>query len=320
MEWWMWVVLALSIGIVVVAIYTSNKPETQEKVKQMAMKKKKKTEITSFDESELKHLQQTAEDFLEFDTIEKGMISFTKDPNYFTMAFRVQGVNISMLTAQERVILKNGFMSILNTLKEDIQILVQSRYVDLNKNFEYYKPVIEANRNQVEHLYERVKIEESIPLKEKLLDKARKLEQCNNYANHIIDFFNFYTRESECIYIQVFVVVGYRYKGSKKWNKNKIAEEAYDALSNKVKILREQFETIGLKTYELDSIQTANIIYSTLLKNESSYAKLEDAIENGLLDVAVEVKPGEFVDDEKYNKYRDDYEYPYYEAAATKEE
>jgi hypothetical protein len=117
------------------------------------------------------------------------------------------------------------------------------------------------------------------------------------------------------------VVIGYRVNPKGLFQKRQdIINEAYNALSNKVKIYREQFESIKLKTYELDSIKTANIIYSTMLKNESSYVKLEDAIKNGLLDLMVENNMEQSVDD-KNNDYSDEYEYDYYEeAAATTEE
>lgn len=321
---WMWLIVGLSVAIVVVAIYMHDKPEAQEKVTKAAKatKKKKKKEDTVFDESELPKLRETAEEFLEFSTISKGMVSFTKDPNYFTMAFGVNGVNISMYSPQERVTLKNGFMSILNSLKEDTQFLVQSRYVDLAQNFNYYKPIIEDNQKERERMLERIKTEKSQIVRKKLIDKAEKLKQRNNYANHIVDFFKFYTQQSDCIYIKIFVVVSYRHTGKKRFdNKGKIAEQAYEALYNKVKILREQFEAIKLKTYELDSIQAANIIYSSMLKNESSYMKLEDAVKNGLLDLMVENSLSGNKK-EKDITYKDEYDYDYFddEAALTKEE
>lgn len=318
--------LALVGGVAAIvgpAIYLSGKPEAQEKLIKLAGQKTSSSgngKAVAFDERELKNLRETAEDFLEFDVIHKGMISFTNDPNYFTMAFGVHGINISMYSAAERMVLKNGFMSILNTLKEDTQFLVQSRYVDLSQNFNYYKPVIQASEKERIILEEKVKVEKSEPIKKKMLDKIDRLKQRNNYADHIIDFFKFYTQQSDCIYIKIFVVVNYKFERAGRMKKQQIIDEAYNALSNKVKILREQFESIKLKTYGLDSIQTGNIIYSTLLKNESAFAKLEDAVQNGLLDLAIETLPGERIEGEEFDKYKDDYDYPYMDEAAAANE
>ncbi|HCT64545.1 MAG TPA: hypothetical protein DIC60_04665 [Lachnospiraceae bacterium] len=315
-------IIGACAAIVGPAIYLSGKPEAQEKLMKMAGQKPSSGngKAVSFDERELKNLRDTAEDFLEFDTIHKGMISFTDDPNYFTMAFGVHGINISMYSGNERMGLKNGFMSILNTLKEDTQFLVQSRYIDLSQNFNFYKPVIQASEKERNLLEEKVKVEKSEPIKRKMIEKVEKLKQRNNYADHIIDFFKFYTQQSDCIYIKIFVVVNYKHTKVGRQKKEQIIEEAYNALTNKVKILREQFESIKLKTYSLDSVQAANMIYSSLLKNESAFAKLEDAVNNGLLDLAVETLPGEQIEDESLNKYKDDYEYPYMDEAAAANE
>ena len=121
---WMWIVIILSIVVVVVSIFISNNSDTQDKIRAAAKKveKKRKSEDSEFDESELNHMRETAEDFLEFESINKGMICFSKEPNYFTMAFGVHGINISMHSGNERAALKSGFMGILNTLKDDMQI------------------------------------------------------------------------------------------------------------------------------------------------------------------------------------------------------
>lgn len=320
---WMPIVIGISIIIVIISILVSNNSDAQEKIKSAAKKaeKKRNSDEIEFDESELTKMRETAEDFLEFDSINNGMICFTKDPNYFTMAFGVHGINISMYSGAERAALKDGFMSILNTLKDDIQFLVQSRYVDLNKNFDFYKPVIDMNDRERERLLDKAKSENSEPLKAKALETAGKLKQRNIYANHIIDFFKFYTKESDCIYIKIFVVLSYRANPKSRFERReKIVEEAYNALSNKAKIFKEQFESIKLKTYELNSIQTANIIYNSMLKNESSFMKLEDAIKNGLTDIAVEPLAKTKGDKKNFDRYVDDYDFDYHDEVAVTEE
>ncbi len=316
---WMPIVIGISIIVVIISILISNNSDAQDRIKGAAKRaeKKKNNEEVEFDQSELVKMRETAEDFLEFDSINKGMICFNKDPNYFTMAFGVHGINISMYSGNERASLKSGFMNILNTLKEDVQFLVQSRYVDLNKNFEFYKPIIDTNDRERERLLDRVKTEKSEPLKIKAMETADKLKQRNIYANHIIDFFKFYTKESECSYIKIFVVLNHRHNPKSRFEKReKVIEEAYDVLSNKVKIFREQFESLKLKTYELNSIQTANIMYNSILKNESSFMTLEEAIKNGLTDLVVDTQTKEKDEKKKYDRYVDDYDYDYHDEVA----
>lgn len=319
----MWILIVSSLGIAVLGIVLSNNPQLLAKLGILqAMQKsnvaKKSREIRSSDLSpdELKKMKQTVEEFLEFDKIYDGMISFVNDPTYFTMGFGVHGININMYNPQEKIALKNGFMGILNTLKDDTQFLVQSRYVNLSKNFEYYKPIVEANERERDILLNRIKDEKSEVLKSKFSTKAAHLKQRNAYAKHIMEFFDYYVKESECIYIKIFVFVNYRYEAKTNFflSKNKMLDEAFNALSNKVKILKEQFESIGLKAYTLDSKSTANVIYSTMAKSESSYQTLEDALNNGLLDLVIENRNQEQVKEDK--TYSDDYEYEWREEAA----
>jgi hypothetical protein len=329
-----YILLGFSIGFVVIGIYFSNHPDMMAKFGLLQLfqggsggtsKTAASSTGTELNPQDLKRMQESAEDFLEFDKIYDGMISFAKDPRYFTMGFGVNGVNINMFNAEEKVALKNGFMSILNTLKDDTQFLVQSRYIDLSKNFEYYKPIIENNEKEKDRLIDRSKLEKSEVLKQKMIKNAEDLKQRNEYAKHIIDFFDFYVKQSECIYIKIFVFVNYRYESKTGFtlNKKKIINESFETLSTKVKILKEQFESIGLKTYSLDSKSTANVLYNSMLKNESSYQRLEDAIKNGLLDLAVINKPKEEseenseYDDGYDDRYNDDYEYEWKDEAAV---
>lgn len=320
----LYVGVVLAFAFAMFGVWVSNNQEMAEKLLGR-LKKKKSEEEEDTAETGKKDKKKglnldnagSTYDFLEFDKINKGMISFKKDPDYFVMGLGIQGVNINMYTEAERLTLKNGFTSILNTLKDETQFLVQSRYVDLSENFNYFKPVIEESSKEVDRLQERIKDEKSDVVKQKMMVKARNMKAKNDYAQHIIDFFDYYVKESKCIQINVYMLTSYRYipKNNFSFSEGKIAEEAYSVLSNRVKLFQEQFSAMGLKAHALDSIEMADIIYSTLVKNESAYMKLEDALKNGLLDIAVQDIGMEIKEESETQdiNYKDDYPYSHSE-------
>lgn len=256
---------------------------------------------------------------LEFDKLHKGMITFKKDPDYFVMGLGIQGVNINMYTDVEKLSLKNGFINILNGLKDDTQFLVQSRYVDLADNFSYFRPTIEDNKKEIERLQQRVHDEKSDVLKKKIIKYISNAKAKNEYAQHIIDFFDFYIKQSKCISINIYMFTSYRYipKNNFSFSREKIIEEAYSTLSNRVKLFQEQFNSIGLKAHSLNSVEIADVMYSSLVKNESSYMKLEDALKNGLLDIAIQDMGADSRTEIGEIKYKDKYAYPYQDDAST---
>lgn len=317
--------MVVAFAFALSGIWVSNNPEMADRLLKRLRKKKTEEEGDTLTETGKRGKEKglrpdnagSTYDFLEFDKIYKGMISFKRDPDYFVMGLGIQGVNINMYTEAERLTLKNGFTSILNTLKDETQFLVQSRYVDLSENFSYFKPVIEESKREVDRLQERVKDEKSDVLKQKMAIKIANLKARNDYAQHVIDFFDYYVKESKCIKINVYMLTGYRYmpKSNFSFSEGKIAEEAFAVLSNRVKLFQEQFSAMGLKAHVLDSIEMADIVYSTLIKNESAYMKLEDALKNGLLDIAVQDISAEIKEESETQdiNYKDDYPYPHSE-------
>lgn len=251
--------------------------------------------------------------FLEFDNIHKGMITFKKDPDYFVMGLGIQGVNVNMYTDVEKLSLKNGFINILNTLKEETQFLVQSRYVDLSDNFSHFRPIIEESKREVERLQQRLRDEGNDLVREKISQQIARTKARNGYAQHIVDFFDFYIKQSKCISINVYMLINYRYipKNNFSFNKERVIQEAYGTLANRAKLFQEQFNAIGLKAEILNSIEMADIMYSSLAKKESSYMRLEDALKNGLLDTAIQDMDADSRTDVGEIKYKDNYPYPH---------
>ena len=55
------------------------------------------------------------------------------------MVVECQGVNYDLMSDVEKVATEEGFSEFLNTIKEPIQIYIQTRTVNLEKNIQEYK-------------------------------------------------------------------------------------------------------------------------------------------------------------------------------------
>ena len=77
-------------------------------------------------------------DFMEFENVKDNMI-VQKGGKRFLMAIECQGVNYDLMSDVEKTSTERGFATFLNTLKEPIQIYIQTRTVNLENNIQMYK-------------------------------------------------------------------------------------------------------------------------------------------------------------------------------------
>ena len=72
-------------------------------------------------------------DFMEFDKIEDNMI-IQKKGKRFIMVVECQGINYDLMSQEEKVAVEEGFSQFLNTLKEPIQLYIQTRKINLESS------------------------------------------------------------------------------------------------------------------------------------------------------------------------------------------
>lgn len=93
--------------------------------------------------------------FMEFDRIEDNMI-VQKNGNKYVMVIECQGINYDLMSEVEKNSVEEGFIQFLNTIRNPIQIYVQTRTINLESSLQTYKDKvreIEDNLNQQEIKY-----------------------------------------------------------------------------------------------------------------------------------------------------------------------
>ena len=128
---------ALLIALVILLlIYLKLKREDKTSVKEIVREKKEEPisgTNTASKAKEGKVKQYTlcsVFDFMNFDRIEDNMI-VQKNGRKFLMVIDCQGINYDLMSEEEKVGVEAGFIQLLNTLQEPIQMYVQTRKVNL---------------------------------------------------------------------------------------------------------------------------------------------------------------------------------------------
>ena len=113
-------------------------------------KKKKKEEdaikIQSSEETKLpsnikvakEYTKESIMNFMEFEKVEDSMI-IQKENKKFLMAIECQGINYDLMSEVEKASVESGFIKFLNTLRDPIQIYIQTRSINLETSLVGYR-------------------------------------------------------------------------------------------------------------------------------------------------------------------------------------
>lgn len=112
-------------------------------------------EVESKSKTAKSYTKESIFNFMEFDKIEDNMI-VQKGGKKFLMVVECQGINYDLMSDVEKTAVESGFIQFLNTLRNPIQIYVQTRTINLEDSLKDYKDrlkKIESDLNSKEARY-----------------------------------------------------------------------------------------------------------------------------------------------------------------------
>jgi hypothetical protein len=133
-----------------------------------------------------KHIEYTKADineFMEFEDIIDNMI-VQKNGNRFLMVVECQGVNYDLMSSMEKVAVEEGFQQFLNTLRQPIQIFIQTRTVNLEASINTYKQKV----REIENEYQRKTL------------KYQDMKRAGTYSSDEMDKFKFELTKQRNLY------------------------------------------------------------------------------------------------------------------------
>ncbi len=188
----------------------------------------------------------TTQSFVPLKDIQNGIV--TRDDGVLCAVLLVSSVNFNLKSEDERQAILYQFQSILNSLEVGVQIIVQSRRLNIKPYLQY-----------LEEVYEKQTIE------------LLRL-QTREYINFISDF----TERNEIMTKQFFVVVSYSpvssgglagglpFLGKKEaTSEQKMTEEHVTQLLQRVSFIQNNIRALGLRAVQLGTEEVTELLYKT---------------------------------------------------------
>ena len=187
----------------------------------------------------------TTQSFVPLKEIQNGII--TRDDGVLCAVVLVSSLNFHLKSEDERNAILYQFQSILNSLEVGVQILVQSRRLNIKPYLKYLEEVYEGQTIELLRL------------------------QTREYINFIADF----TERNEIMTKQFFIVITYSPVSSvgiadlpflKKDDssvKKKSSEEHVTQLLQRVSFIQNNMRALGLRAVQLGTEEVTELLYKT---------------------------------------------------------
>lgn len=235
-------IVALTLVVIIIAVYFfmrfknahNNKLESSEKEKNKSNTKQKKESLGGN--------KQSIHQFMEFNDIDDNMIIQNKGKR-FLMIIECQGVNYDLMSGVEKTGVEQAFIQFLNTLRNPIQIYIQTRSVNLEESIATYK-------ERVDKIYDKLNVMR-IQYNQMIEDGTYTKQQLDRAYFELTKQTNLYEYGKDIIYNTE----------NMSLNKNILNQKYYI-------ILPYYAEELGLNN--LDAEETKNLVFSELYTRAQS--------------------------------------------------
>ena len=230
---------------------------------------------------------QSIFNFMEFDKIEDNMI-VQKKGKKFLMVVKCQGINYDLMSGVEKNSVEQGFTQYLNTLRNPIQIYVQTRTVDLTGSINTYKQKVrdlgdnlarkefEYNQKMRSGQYEKLELD-----RDKFeVVKARNLYE---YGTDIVNNTERMSLNRNILTKQYYIVLSHypEEANSSIYAEEEISNIAFSELYTRAQSTIGLLSVCGINSKILDSNELADLLYSAYNRDEAEVYDLNKAINSG---------------------------------------
>ena len=276
--------IMITILLVLVTVYI---------VIRLKSKQKDKAEVNESKLSSKTKVQQlynvqSVFNFMEFDKIEDNMI-VQKDGKRFLMVIKCQGINYDLMSAVEKNSVEQGFIQYLNTLRNPIQIYIQTRKVDLTGSIETYRQKVREigdNLARMEFDYNQ-KVRNGQTNSSKLdgekfeIVKARNLYE---YGTDIVKNTERMSLNRNILTKHYYVILSHYAEEAVNsvYGQEEINNIAFSELYTKAQSTISLLSVCGINGQILDSNELADLLYSAYNRDEAELYDLNRAINSGV--------------------------------------
>lgn len=230
---------------------------------------------------------QSIFNFMEFEKIEDNMI-VQKKGKKFLMIVKCQGINYDLMSGVEKNSVEQGFIQYLNTLRYPIQIYVQTRTVDLTGSISTYKQKVkDLGDNLARKEFEYNQKVRSGNYDKMTLDKERfeivKARNLYEYGTDIVGNTERMSLNKNILTKQYYVVLSlYPEEASNSiYSDEEISNIAFSELYTRAQSTISLLSVCGISGKILDSIELADLLYTSYNRDEAETYDLEKALNSG---------------------------------------
>lgn len=213
--------------------------------------------------------------FMEFDKIEDNMI-IQKNGKRFIMVIECQGINYDLMSQEEKVGVEEGFSQFLNTLKEPIQLYIQTRKINLESSLQNYREKVdEIEKEYTKQKMRYEQIAKNPNISEDLIRKEYyeyiKQKNLYEYGKDIIYNTERMSLNKNILNEKYYAVLSYYSEtGDEGYlDKDEIRERAFSELYTKSKSVIRALSVSGVIGKILNSTELADLLYVAYNRDES---------------------------------------------------
>lgn len=236
-------------------------------------------------------------DFLEFDTVKDNMI-IQKNGKVFLMAIECKGVNYDLMSEVEKASTEQGFSNFLNTLREPIQIYIQTRTVNLEKNIISYREKVNKIKDRIS--LKEFKLKEYLGrenqsekvLKEKQFELLRE-KNLYSYGVDIVTDTQRMSLNKNVLKKKYYIIIRYYYDTSDQvevglLSPEEMRETAFSNLYTRAASIISVLSGIGIVAKPLNSFELVDLLYNAYNRDDSEIFGIDKAIEAGYDEIYVD--------------------------------
>lgn len=231
---------------------------------------------------------QSIFEFMDFEKIEDNMIVQRKGKR-FLMIVECQGVNYDLMSDIEKNAVESGFIGFLNSLKNPIQIHIQTRTINLENSINGYKDRLKKIEDELIEQQEQYKqMQKSGNYANKQLqNKNLEIMRLNNlyaYGKDIVRNTEAMSLNKNILRKKYYIIISYYYSsndGEELLTVDEIKDVAFSELYTKCQSMIRVLSTTGVKGRVLNSYELADLLYNAYNRDSSETFGLDKAIDSG---------------------------------------
>ena len=231
--------------------------------------------------------KQSIFNFMEFDNVEDSMI-IQKNGTRYLMVIGCQGVNYDLMSSIEKNSVEEAFVQFLNTLRNPIQIYIQTRSINLENSLRVYKEKLKEVEDKYRNMQRRFEqMRDSDSYSEEQMQKAymelTRLSNLREYGASVIQDTERMSLNKNILSKNYYIVVPYfaLEAGNEKMDKEELKNVAFSELYTRCQSIISSISPCGVRGKILRTNELVELLYMAYNRDEAETFGLDKAVRAG---------------------------------------